>query len=178
MLNYLFLLDIITYNYFANLNSQFLNFIFRIFTELGSWYFALSIIIIFTVFLLKKKLYEWILFFYVSVISAQAITYLIKILVNRPRPLNELLIQNNFSFPSGHATIAASMYLFIAYYFYSQRKYKNTKKLIAISASLLVLCVGFSRIFLSVHYLSDVLVGYLIGFLGFYLGKYLLAIYK
>lgn len=182
ILNYIFYIDILIYNYFSNLDNSNLDLFSRVITKLGDTSVVILVITLFTIYLLKKKLYEWIFFFYFSVISSQIITYCIKIISQRPRPLNEMLIQNNFSFPSGHATIAVSLYLFIGFYFYSKRyafeRFKNIRIIIIALTIIFVLGVGLSRIFLNVHYFSDVLVGYSIGFFGFYLGKYLLEKYQ
>ncbi len=113
---------------------------------------------------------------YLSFALSTFTTVLIKFLVLRPRPLNQLLIEDNFSFPSGHATVAAVFYTFIFYYLYKHAKTKFAKILSATVGILLVALIAFSRIYLQVHYFSDVLVGLIIGLLGFIVARKLLRV--
>lgn len=71
--------------------------------------------------------------------------------------------EESFSFPSGHATIAASFYLYILYLLL--RSVRSTAARIALGALFvsIVLAIGLSRLYLCVHYLSDVTAGYCLG---------------
>jgi YegS/Rv2252/BmrU family lipid kinase len=88
-----------------------------------------------------------------------------KLLFERPRPdLWEPLVETtNASFPSGHALNATVMYGFIAY-FLALRFPKQTRWIYT-GATVLVLAIGFSRLYLGVHWPSDVLGGWSLGFL-------------
>ncbi|MEI7452065.1 MAG: phosphatase PAP2 family protein [Candidatus Falkowbacteria bacterium] len=128
----------------------------------GNWQFLLPAMILFLLWLYSKKQYKFILPFLLTVGSAEAVTLLGKVFFHRPRPSLAVLAETDFSFPSGHATIAVALYGYLAYLLIKTLapKYKN---LISASAVLLAALIGFSRIYLGVHFLSDVLVGYLIG---------------
>jgi membrane-associated phospholipid phosphatase len=105
------------------------------------------------------------------------ITYFLKIYLARARPMGGLLIEESFSFPSGHATVAFGVYGFLLYlsasYFFLRKKrlYFYLSTFIFL---LIILFIGLSRLYLGVHYATDVLFGYLVGFCGVLLGIYFL----
>ena len=79
-----------------------------------------------------------------------------------PSPLHEILPAQAFSFPSGHAMVAAAFYLFLAYL--AWRVLPRVWRAPATAALLLIIvCVGISRLYLGVHYLTDVLAGFAAG---------------
>jgi len=91
-------------------------------------------------------------------------------MVHRPRPLNAFYIEDSFSFPSGHAAVAVAFYGFCAYILFrlcEQWKWKANAMMIGVS---MIAFIGFSRLYLGVHYLSDVWGGYLIGALWLLFG--------
>lgn len=116
-------------------------------------------------YLLFKKellyLYTLILIF----AGAESSVYLIKILINRPRPIADIAyyIENSASFPSGHSMTAMAFFGFITYYIVRHVSGKNNRSIVIMLGSLLILLIGFSRLYLGVHFLSDVLGGFLIG---------------
>ena len=67
-----------------------------------------------------------------------------------------------YSFPSGHAMVSVVLYGLLAYFSYKFIKNKIVKNIIVVINVLLVLLIGISRIYLGVHYFSDVFVGQLI----------------
>jgi undecaprenyl-diphosphatase len=90
---------------------------------------------------------------------------LLKLLVQRPRPLLEdaRIVQGGFSFPSGHSTVAATFYGTLAYLVIRNLQQNRWKVLVGVAAGLLVLAIGVSRIYLGVHFPSDVLAGWAAG---------------
>ena len=96
---------------------------------------------------------------------------------DRPDPAQALLTVAGYSFPSGHAMVAAAFYVFLAYLIWrvvpGKRRWGYTAGLLS-----LVLLIGWARLYLGVHYPSDVAAGYLAGFLwtdAVILGGYLLG---
>jgi len=94
---------------------------------------------------------------------AKFFTMLGKIAFHRPRPKLAIYIEHSFSFPSGHATIAVAFYGFLTYILIRNFKQWKTKVNIFFIGITLILLLGFSRLYLGVHYVSDVWGGYLIG---------------
>ncbi|MGP4969295.1 MULTISPECIES: phosphatase PAP2 family protein [Psychrobacter] len=99
----------------------------------------------------------------ISTIGSTAFTFLSKMAFQRARPIDILLQEHTYSFPSGHATISIALYGFLAYMAirFSQRFIHQVR--ILSLAVLLCLFIGLSRIVLNEHYLSDVMGGFLVG---------------
>ncbi|MEK7628238.1 MAG: phosphatase PAP2 family protein [Patescibacteria group bacterium] len=100
---------------------------------------------------------------WISVVGSTIFSVIVKEYVQRPRPDISLFVENSFSFPSGHATVAMVFYGFLMYFLISRAQSQIYKFLVAFLGLLTVLAVGFSRVYFGVHYLSDVLGGYLVG---------------
>ena len=105
-----------------------------------------------------------------SVVGSAGTTLLAKIIFNRPRPLNAALLETSASFPSGHAAIAIAFYGFITYLLIKETKKKRDRILVTLFGFILITLIGFSRLYLGVHYVSDVLAGYLDGILWLIIG--------
>ena len=97
----------------------------------------------------------------------------LKFILQRPRP-TEFRIINEIgdSFPSGHSMISMAFYGFIIYLIYRNVKNKYLKLFLISILSLLIVVIGISRIYLGVHYTSDVCAGFLvsISYLVIYIG--------
>ena len=93
------------------------------------------------------------------------INQVMKLFFAKPRPelWTRLISEYSFSFPSGHAVGSMVIYGFITYIFAKELvQYRNY---IYFVASMLILAIGFSRLYLGVHYPTDIIAGYGIGFL-------------
>lgn len=114
------------------------------------------------VLLISNKDRAWILGLLVSVAGAKISEIAIKIFIGRERPGDFALLDlDTFSFPSGHATVALALYGFIAYLLWQH--YPRLRSVILGTAVALVALIGMSRVYIGVHYPSDVLGGYLLG---------------
>lgn len=85
-----------------------------------------------------------------------------KEIFQRARPLNQIISETGFSFPSGHTTMAVVFFGLILY-IVSKRKSKKIKKIDSLIALLIILLMGFTRIYLRVHWLTDVIGGFILG---------------
>ena len=112
-----------------------------------------------------KKRWSYFLALTASVALGEIMVMLLKLWVARPRPpaLDALLVEKDFSFPSGHAFAAMSLYGLLTFLLVHFAKNKFLKVLIFLLGLLIVLAIGFSRIYLGVHWLSDVLASYALG---------------
>lgn len=93
----------------------------------------------------------------------------------RPRPDFGLQQVSGLSFPSGHAMIGGVFYGLIMYIIWTTVKSRIWRRMLCLFFTLIILLVGFSRIYLKVHYATDVLAGYLVGLLWLLLSLYLLG---
>lgn len=163
MLEFIKLFDARTAFYLMEARSPFLVDFFWIVTLLGKWYIAGFIFLLAAAIFWRLNKKNYILPFFISVGGSTATTYLIKFLEARPRPGAALVAESSFSFPSGHATVAAALYGFIIYFLWKNLKSDFWRWFFLIFGLVLILLIGFSRLYLGVHYLSDVLGGYLVG---------------
>lgn len=93
------------------------------------------------------------------------INYFMKKFYHRPRPAEPLVSPlQNFSFPSGHAMSAFIFYGLLIYLVWHSNYSRPTKWTVTVLLFLLALAIGFSRVYLRVHYPSDVIAGFCIGF--------------
>jgi membrane protein DedA with SNARE-associated domain/membrane-associated phospholipid phosphatase len=100
-----------------------------------------------------------------AVAGGAVLNHLLKGLFARPRPFFEhpLLIETSYSFPSGHAMESFVLYGMLAYFAVLALKTWRARVAVVFASALLVLLIGFSRMYLGVHYLSDVVAGYAAG---------------
>jgi membrane-associated phospholipid phosphatase len=88
----------------------------------------------------------------------------LKVLFSRPRPDHPVYeLAKGFSFPSGHAMSAMTFYGLIVYLVWKNVHNNVYKWLLTILLVIFVLLIGFSRVYLRVHYASDVLAGFALG---------------
>ena len=103
----------------------------------------------------------------VIALSNLALMFGLKFFFNRPRPLIPLLKDvPGLSFPSGHAFMSFIFYSFIIYLVYHDVKNRRAKWGIIFILAFAILAIGISRIYLRVHYASDVLAGYCFGMMS------------
>ncbi len=100
-----------------------------------------------------------------SILGAWILLFLGKLVFRRPRPVEAVIFDSSYSFPSGHATEAIAFYGFLGYLLIRSATSWHLRVKLFFVTSGLVLLIGASRIVLGVHYLSDVWAGYLVGML-------------
>ena len=128
----------------------------------------IAIIVTALLFLWKRRAY--VLPFLITLGGSQFFASLGKIIIHRPRPSIAYYIEPSFSFPSGHAALSVALYGFIAYVLSRCTKRKRYRTLILFAALAVISAVGLSRLYLGVHFLSDVWGGYLLGSLWLIIG--------
>jgi membrane-associated phospholipid phosphatase len=145
-------------------------------TYLGSWQIIIPLgVAVLALFALFRR-WRMALFLITSYAGGELISSVLKALIRRPRPGAEfaLLAQDTYSFPSGHAIAAFTFYGMLGYFIYRMVRRRSLKTLTAVLTIALVAAIGVSRVYLGVHWPSDVLAGWAIGlaFVGFLIALY------
>lgn len=155
--------DMAVYNFVIQIMSEQVTMITKIITNLGGAVVLISLCII-ALLVLKNKKYGT--FMIINLATVTLINLLIKNIVGRERPnILRLVEETGYSFPSGHSMASMAFYGFLIYLIYkSNIKNKFTKIAICIVLGLIILLIGTSRIYLGVHYASDVIAGFIISF--------------
>ena len=164
-------IDTVIYkNVILNLRSEPLTAIMKGITNLASAYALIAITIASFVFIKNKKIGKCIT---VNLVLSTLLNQILKYVVQRPRPEGYMIInENGYSFPSGHSMISMAFYGLIIYLIWKKIKNVKIKYLLCGLLSILIPLIGFSRIYLGVHYASDVIGGFAISiaYLVLYIG--------
>lgn len=154
----------VTQFFFAHRTSFFDQFFYAV-TQFGSLKVVgiLIPVVIVALFVYKKR--DLLLPLVISLVGSELAMYLIKLGIHRPRPGESVAyyLEKTYSFPSGHATISMAFYGFLIYFLMRIEGKLRLSYGVSVLLGLLIFLIGFSRIYLGVHYLSDVLGGYLVG---------------
>ncbi len=153
--------DIIGYKIVSTfLISDFATPIAKFITNFGGAIFLIILTILLLVVLKNKKVG---LSICTNLVVVTILNQLLKRLLQRPRPTEFRIIEENgYSFPSGHSMVSMAFYGYLIYLIYRFVKNKYLKWISIVLLSLLICLIGISRIYLGVHYTSDVLGGFLI----------------
>ena len=144
--------------------------IMKITTFFGSVYFFLPIGLIIFLYMLKNKNTKGITLLILSTLGSYGLTSILKNIFLRSRPLKYFLIeQGGYSFPSGHSMVSMTFYTTMTYLLVRKSDQRKTKAMLWFINSLIVLLIGFSRIYLGVHWPTDVLMGFIIGLIFTYI---------
>lgn len=144
--------------------------IFLWITMLGKFKVIIIFALVFSIILWIWRKRFYIIPFWITISGSALFSFLGKLAFKRPRPEGGFYIESSFSFPSGHATMAAAFYFFLIYFFWKSFKSLRAKINLSFLAFIIVILVGFSRLYLGVHYLSDVWAGFLLGILWLIIG--------
>lgn len=152
------------------------NEIMLFFTFLGTHIFLIPANIALIIIFLFIKKHRWYSIKIPAIaLSSLGLMFLLKNLFDRPRPDIPLLFEaQGLSFPSGHALMSVTFYGLLVYIVWQTVKRKWLKWLLIVCLVLLILIIGFSRIYLRVHYASDVVAGFTTGFLWLVISIWLL----
>ena len=174
-------LDASTLNFVEQIRSPFLTAFFKAVTFTGEWYFVLGVLFLISLFFIIKKTSRLnlatrfnldVFVLWATTIGGLGSASVLKETFHRSRPFGGLIAETSSSFPSAHSVISVAFYAFV-FYLLAQNSRNNFSKYLSISALFLFpLFLGFSRLYLGVHYLSDVLAGYAIGDVWFLIGVY------
>ncbi len=145
------------YNLISNIISDRMTSIMKFITFLGSSYTIITITLLLILFSNDR------IYYCINLISIFIINQLLKIIVARPRPVDiNIIIEKGYSFPSGHSMVSMAVYGLLIYFIYKEIEDKFLKWFLIVLLSILIILIGISRIYLGVHFASDVLCGFIL----------------
>ena len=150
--------DTAVYNFISKFENPLLTEIFKFlsFLSSGTFIVLLSIALF---FIFKSKKYG--LLSLCNLVFIVILNQTLKLFFSRPRPFEWMLIEETgYSFPSGHAMVSAAFYGMLIYLIWQTKLKTKYKKIWTIVLALLIFFIGLSRIYLGVHYTSDILAGF------------------
>lgn len=146
-------IDSVVYDFVSKFIYQDLTNIIKILTNIGG---VLVVIVITLITLIKNRKYG--IYMSINLIIITIFQLILKSLFSRTRPVDiNLIEETGYSFPSGHSLTAMAFYGFIIYLIYISNINKRSKIIYISLFSICILIVGLSRIYLGVHFFTDVL---------------------
>lgn len=162
------LFDVSVLDFIHNSTNPILLSIMKFISFVGSGWFlfpAIGVVIIYT--FIKKKHYIT-KFLLVNTLGSWILNYILKWIFQRTRPFDYALVtQGGLSYPSGHSMVTMSMHLAIAYLLSRNIDDHIKKRNIYIVAATIIILMGISRMYLGVHWPTDIVGGYIMGYLFF-----------
>lgn len=132
--------------------------IVKVITNIGDTICIIIIAIISLLFFKDKKINMSII---VNLVIVTILNNILKLIFKRPRPdLDALVTETSYSFPSGHSMISMAFYGYFIYLIYKYVENKMIKWGIISILSIVILLIGISRVYLGVHYVTDVISGF------------------
>src|SRR5215213_9504913 len=155
------------FDFLGNHVSERKNDIMLFFTFLGTHEFLIPANLILIAYFLFIKKHKWYSIKIPAIaLSSLGLMFLLKGMFDRERPLVPLLFHaKGLSFPSGHALMSVTFYGLVIYMIFKGVKNPSLKWTLISLLIILIMIVGMSRVYLRVHYATDVIAGYCIGFL-------------
>ncbi|MDA1675475.1 phosphatase PAP2 family protein [Bacillus cereus group sp. TH152-1LC] len=150
--------------FIQGLESPFLTTIMKFFTTIGSTKTVaiLCLIIMCVLYKVLKQRSECLLFI-TAILGTNVLFISLKFLIQRERPsLHRLIEETGYSFPSGHSTIAFALYATVLFLLWRHVRVQWKRVILTVLVSMMIISIGISRIYVGVHYPSDVLAGFLI----------------
>ena len=157
------LIDKLAYNILVEkLRSPTLTIFMKTITKLSNTTFIVALAILLTLlfqFLWKKEKIAMLI--PTNLVIIALINQILKLIFQRDRPIGYRLIEmTGYSFPSGHAMVSMAFYGLLIYIIYHLIKKKSLRITIVTINIIIIFLIGISRVYLGVHYLSDVVTGY------------------
>ena len=166
--------DTTIYNTISLVKTDVTTNILKIITQFGSAKILIFIALI-SLIVIKNKKIGTVISLNLAIVGL--LNYVLKAIIQRPRPEGFRIVEETgYSFPSGHSMASMAFYGLIIYLIFKNVKNKVTKITICTILSLLIIGIGISRIYLGVHYASDVIAGFVLSIA--YLVVYITIVFK
>ena len=150
-------IDIIVNNFFQENWTEFWRQFFIVIAEIWDKYWVVILALIFWIYFYKKNHLNKLITLFTTIILGVTSSIALKYLVARERPENMIIEYWGYSFPSGHSIFAILFYGLLVYLFWDIIKNKLIKYFVLIFAIMMWILVVISRLYLSVHYFTDVI---------------------
>ena len=151
-------IDSIVYNFISKYISNNLTIIFKSLTNIASTLIVI-LIVVFTFLFFKNKKYG--IYMSLNLLIITILQFVLKAIFSRTRPIDiNLIEETGYSYPSGHSLTAMALYGFIIYLIYTSKLNKKSKTIYITLFSSFIFVVGLSRIYLGVHFFTDVVGGF------------------
>ena len=133
--------------------------LFIVITSLGSTAVAVIVAFVLGIYLLKRKQKYWFAATTLTIAGGTLLNRMLKLAFQRARPEldDPIRMFAGYSFPSGHTVAATVVFGAVALLLFVKAKSRGARVLVLLVAGLVISMVGFSRIYLGAHYLTDVL---------------------
>jgi len=169
-------LDILISQNILTLQTPILNTIMKLITSLADEVTIGIITISILTRLYYKKEKTKFYFYLVNIVSVTILIHFFKLLIARERPVTQLVTELSYSFPSGHTTMATVISLAL-YLLFKENLVRNYSQKLIISILIAYpLLIGISRIYLNVHWFTDIIAGFIVGtslvFINFHIFKF------
>ncbi len=138
-------------------------------TNLGNYYVIPPLILALSFYLVYKKKYYLSLFSLLVFIFGTGLGEILKTLIAEERPSPKIILESGYSFPSLHSVAAIILFSLLIYIFTGDIKSKFRRTIFVFFCIIFTLVIGFSRIYLNVHWFTDVLAGFATGLFSFIL---------
>lgn len=170
MLNTLINWDTATIQFIAeNLRTEFLTKSAILISTLSEPEFFTVFVLLLSIFLLYKKMPVQSIQLLCIALGAITTTTFLKLIFGRTRPDLALVNETSFSFPSGHATASVAVLGGLAFIFVGKIESKLVRLLFYTLLLTIIVLISFSRLYLGVHYPSDIVAGWVVGSLWVFL---------
>ena len=145
--------------FIKSIHDDYLTSFFRILTNFGDVYIPLVILLIILLFNNNR----WVFILQTCSYGLSGVlVYIFKIIVARPRPIEALInMPKTYSFPSGH-TFTSFVFYMILFYLLSYKRTRDEKTIVVVLGAIMAILIAFSRVYLGVHYFSDVIGGFIL----------------
>ncbi len=138
-------------------------------TVLGEWWILLAAVIAGCFMLFLQKRIRAALCFGVGYLSLLSIVYALKEFTQRPRPVGGIVEDSLFSFPSAHSALSVYFFGMTACLFATRIRQPIVRKVVFIVLFITPLIIAFTRLYLGMHFLTDVMAGVFLGALATFL---------